>query len=83
MYDFECHYKEDRWQTAQYFEFVTDFLIAAQHREESDDCDPPPCPTTAYTETAEEYSKGEYLFQLDCRVYVFSRGTDKLLVCMI
>ncbi|XP_071313340.1 kit ligand a [Trachinotus anak] len=53
MYDFECHYREERWQTAQYFDFVKDFLIAAQNREDSDDCDPPPCPTTPYTVTAE------------------------------
>lgn len=62
MYDFECHYREERWQTAQYFEFVTDFLTAAQRRDDSDDeCDPPPCPTTPYTETTEEYLKGEWL----------------------
>ncbi|XP_022602012.1 kit ligand [Seriola lalandi dorsalis] len=56
MYDFECHYREERWQTARYFDFVKDFLIAAQNREDSDDCDPPPCPTTPYTVT-EEYLK--------------------------
>ncbi|XP_068459601.1 kit ligand a isoform X1 [Clinocottus analis] len=55
MYDFECHYREERWQTARYFEFVKDFLIAAQNKEDSDDCDPPPCPTTPYTATTEEY----------------------------
>ncbi|KAM9854560.1 kit ligand a [Aulostomus maculatus] len=55
MFEFQCHYREERWQTAQYFEFVTDFLIAAQRREDSDDCDPPPCPTTPYTVTSEEY----------------------------
>ncbi|XP_018548158.1 kit ligand a isoform X1 [Lates calcarifer] len=49
MYDFECHYREERWQTAQYFDFVKDFLLAAQSREDSDDCYPPPCPTTSYT----------------------------------
>ncbi|XP_029379189.1 kit ligand a [Echeneis naucrates] len=56
MYDFECHYREERWPTAQYFDFVKDFLLAAQNREDSDNCDPPPCPTTAYSVT-EEYSK--------------------------
>ncbi|XP_026167638.1 kit ligand a isoform X2 [Mastacembelus armatus] len=49
MYDFECHYREERWPTARYFDFVKDFLIAAQNREDSDDCDPPPCPTQPYT----------------------------------
>lgn len=51
MYDFECHYREERWQTARYFDFVKDFLIAAQNKEDSDDCDPPPCPTTPYSVT--------------------------------
>ncbi|XP_034540764.1 kit ligand a isoform X1 [Notolabrus celidotus] len=55
MYDFECHYREERWQTARYFDFVKDFLLAAQIREDSDDCEPPPCPTTSYTETTEAY----------------------------
>ncbi|XP_035013233.2 kit ligand a isoform X2 [Hippoglossus stenolepis] len=55
MYDFECHYREERWQTARYFDFVKDFLIAAQNREDSDDCNPPPCPTTPYTVTTEDY----------------------------
>lgn len=57
MYDFECHYREERWQTERYFDFVKDFLTAAQNKEDSDDCDPPPCPTTPYT-TTEEYSEG-------------------------
>ncbi|XP_075945915.1 kit ligand a [Anarhichas minor] len=55
MYDFECHYREERWQTAWYFDFVKDFLIAAQNKEDSDDCDPSPCPTTPYTATTEGY----------------------------
>uniref|UniRef100_A0A3Q3WB54 Kit ligand n=1 Tax=Mola mola TaxID=94237 RepID=A0A3Q3WB54_MOLML len=57
MYDFECHYRNERWQTAQFFDFVKDFLIAAQNTDDSDDCDPPPCPTTLYAETTEEYLK--------------------------
>ncbi|XP_056138106.1 kit ligand a [Lampris incognitus] len=48
MYDFECHYRTERWQTARYFDFVKNFLIAAQYRDDSVDCDPPPCPTTSY-----------------------------------
>lgn len=60
MYDFECHYREERWQTARYFDFVREFLIAAQNRDDSDDCDPPPCTTTPRTVTTEEYLKGEY-----------------------
>lgn len=45
MMHFACHYRKERWQTAQYFDFVKDFLIAAQNNEYLDDCDPPPCPT--------------------------------------
>ncbi|XP_047452659.1 kit ligand a [Mugil cephalus] len=55
MYDFECHYREDGWHTERYFDFVKDFLTAAQNKEDSDDCDPPPCPTTPYTVTTKEY----------------------------
>ncbi|XP_071781631.1 kit ligand a isoform X1 [Centroberyx gerrardi] len=55
MYDFECHYRTERWQTARYFDFVEDFLIAAQFREDSADCDPPPCPTTPYAITTRQY----------------------------
>ncbi|XP_068596072.1 kit ligand a [Brachionichthys hirsutus] len=54
MYDFECHYREERWSTARYFDFVKEFLIAAQNREDSDDCDPPPCPTTPSTVSTEQ-----------------------------
>ncbi|XP_054476414.1 kit ligand a [Anoplopoma fimbria] len=57
MLEFQCHYREERWQTARYFDFVKDFLIAAQNKEDSDDCDPAPCPTTPYTVTTEEYLK--------------------------
>ncbi|XP_075994392.1 kit ligand a [Genypterus blacodes] len=53
MSDFQCHYRKERWPTAQYFDFVKDFFIAAQQREDSDDCDPPLCPTAPYTVTGE------------------------------
>ncbi|KAM6937122.1 kit ligand a [Xenentodon cancila] len=59
MYEFECHYRRERWQTERYFDFVRDFLTAAQNNGDSDDCDPPPCPTTPYTEKdtqGEEFS---------------------------
>lgn len=59
MYDFECHYRVERWQTARYFDFVKEFLIAAQSSDDSDDCDPPPCPTTPHTVTTEETLQGE------------------------
>ncbi|XP_053742173.1 kit ligand a [Synchiropus splendidus] len=53
MYEFECHYRREGWPTAQYFDFVQEFLIAAQHQKESNDCEPPPCPTTPYPSTIE------------------------------
>lgn len=62
MNDFQCHYREERWQTARYFDFVKDFLIAAQNKEDSDYCDPPPCPTTPYAVTTADYLNGECLF---------------------
>lgn len=68
MYDFECHYREERWQTARYFDFVKDFLIAAQNKEDSDDCDPPPCPTTPYSVTTEKYLEGNHLLYVACSV---------------
>ncbi|KAK0135688.1 Kit ligand [Merluccius polli] len=46
MYEFECHYRTERWQTVRYFDFVEDFLLAAQYPNDSADCEPPPCPTT-------------------------------------
>ncbi|XP_020774834.1 kit ligand a [Boleophthalmus pectinirostris] len=47
MFDFQCHYREERWATARYFDYVKDFLTETQQLKEFvDDCDPPPCPTT-------------------------------------
>lgn len=71
MYDFECHYREERWQTARYFDFVREFLIAAQNRDDSDDCDPPPCTTTPRTVTTEEYLKGEYYNRICFILYMW------------
>lgn len=62
MLEFDCHYREERWQTERYFDFIKDFLIAAQNKEDSDDCDPPPCATTPYPVTTEENINGKYLF---------------------
>ncbi|XP_028307500.1 kit ligand a isoform X2 [Gouania willdenowi] len=58
MYDFECHYRDERWQTEQYFDFITEFLTAARNTSYSDNCDPPPCPSTPYTEPTEGYIHG-------------------------
>ncbi|XP_011471186.1 kit ligand [Oryzias latipes] len=55
MYDFECHFRNEQWQTEQYFDYVKDLLKAAEDNI-SDDCDPPPCPTSLPTETFSTYS---------------------------
>ncbi|KAJ8002722.1 hypothetical protein DPEC_G00161890 [Dallia pectoralis] len=52
MNDFECHYRNDQWQTGRYFRFVEKVLIAARsNRVLPEECDPPPCPTTAMAAT--------------------------------
>uniref|UniRef100_A0A3Q0RH66 Kit ligand n=1 Tax=Amphilophus citrinellus TaxID=61819 RepID=A0A3Q0RH66_AMPCI len=51
MFDFECHYKREGWDTNKYFDFVEDLLTAAQNEEDSDECDVPPCPTSPYPPT--------------------------------
>ena len=58
MYDFECHYRKEKWPTARYFNFVKDFLMEAQFPDDSADCDPPPCPSAAQ-ETSTPYATGE------------------------
>ncbi|XP_051975979.1 kit ligand a isoform X2 [Xyrauchen texanus] len=46
MLEFECHYIEEMWLTARYFEFVEDFFNTANSSREAEDCEPPPCPTS-------------------------------------
>ncbi|KAJ8381848.1 hypothetical protein SKAU_G00026260 [Synaphobranchus kaupii] len=58
MQDFECHYREENWQTEHYFEYVEDFLIAARHRDRKDDCESPPCPTTIGPTTTQSSTTG-------------------------
>nr|XP_020448990.1 kit ligand [Monopterus albus]XP_020448991.1 kit ligand [Monopterus albus] len=70
MYDFECHYRKERWQTAQYFDFVKDFLIAAQNNKDSDDCDPPPCPSQP------DPVDGEEITTENCSSTTSSNGSD-------
>lgn len=65
MYEFDCHYRKERWHTAQYFDLIKEFLIAAQNGDTSDDCEPPPCPTTPQPVT-EEYLTGNSGNQLCC-----------------
>ncbi|XP_072519511.1 kit ligand a [Salminus brasiliensis] len=49
MQEFQCHYIEEKWLTAHYFEFVEDFFNTANSSRENADCEPPPCPTTMKT----------------------------------
>ncbi|KAL7885497.1 hypothetical protein AOLI_G00057920 [Acnodon oligacanthus] len=47
--EFDCHYREEKWLTGRYFEFVEDFFNTANSSREDVDCEPPPCPTTLKT----------------------------------
>lgn len=49
MLEFECHYVEEMWLTAKYFEYVEDFFNTANSSREAEDCEPPPCPTSTIT----------------------------------
>uniref|UniRef100_A0A3B4AEJ1 Kit ligand n=1 Tax=Periophthalmus magnuspinnatus TaxID=409849 RepID=A0A3B4AEJ1_9GOBI len=69
MLDFQCHYRDERWATASYFDYVKDFLTETQQLKEfSDDCDPPPCPTpqlpTTTTATQLESIEKDFSFQV-------------------
>ncbi|XP_046706218.1 kit ligand a [Silurus meridionalis] len=46
MLEFQCHYREEKWLTPRYFQFVEDFFNTANSSREEEDCEPPPCPTT-------------------------------------
>lgn len=46
MLEFQCHYRQEKWLTPRYFEFVEDFFNTANSSREAEDCEPPPCPTT-------------------------------------
>ncbi|KAG7329536.1 hypothetical protein KOW79_007710 [Hemibagrus wyckioides] len=52
MLEFQCHYREEKWLTARYFQFVEDFFNTANLLKGDKDCEPPPCPTTIKTTTA-------------------------------
>ncbi|KAI5617258.1 kit ligand precursor, partial [Silurus asotus] len=46
MLEFQCHYREEKWLTPRYFQFVEDFFNTANSSREDEDCEPPPCPAT-------------------------------------
>lgn len=71
MMDYDCHYRQEKWQTGRYFEFVEDFFKAARNTTPSPPCDPPSCPTT----TTPAVTEGVYWFYV-----VFILGL--LLVCV-
>lgn len=52
MLEFQCHYREEKWLTPRYFEFVEDFFNTANSSREVDDCEPPPCPATVKSKVA-------------------------------
>ncbi|KAM4554485.1 kit ligand a [Fundulus diaphanus] len=54
--DFECHYSTERWESGKYFDFLQELFRAAPNETYSEECDPPPCPTTPVS--TEEYSAG-------------------------
>ncbi|KAL4656789.1 kit ligand isoform X2 [Arapaima gigas] len=45
MEEFQCHYREDRWQTGEYFDYVKDILSAANSKNETRNCKSPACPS--------------------------------------
>uniref|UniRef100_A0A8C1Z5I4 Kit ligand n=1 Tax=Cyprinus carpio TaxID=7962 RepID=A0A8C1Z5I4_CYPCA len=49
MLEFDCHYVNEMWLTAKYFEFVEDFFNTANSSRDVEDCEPPPCPTSTKT----------------------------------
>ncbi|CAN9498921.1 unnamed protein product [Ophioblennius macclurei] len=57
MYEFECHYREERWPTERYFDFLKEYLIAAKNEGDSYDCHPPPCPVTPDDASTEAYTE--------------------------
>lgn len=56
MDEFNCHYREERWETEKYFDFFKELYRAAPSENKSEECDPPPCPTTPTPPPTEEYS---------------------------
>ncbi|KAJ8245430.1 hypothetical protein GJAV_G00270650 [Gymnothorax javanicus] len=54
MQDFECHYRIEECQTECFFDYVREVLSAASSIRDSEECDSPPCATTAPTELSTE-----------------------------
>lgn len=58
MLEFQCHYREEKWPTGDYFEFVEYFFKMANSSREDEDCESPPCPTVEVTTTTSYATKG-------------------------
>ncbi|XP_018602561.1 kit ligand a isoform X3 [Scleropages formosus] len=56
MEEFQCHYREERWPTEEYFDYVKDLLNAANSKNESRGCESPLCPSA----TTEANMSGEH-----------------------
>lgn len=54
MQDFECHYRREEWRTECFFDYVREVLSGASSIMDSEECDSPPCGTTASTELSTE-----------------------------
>ncbi|KAL2094035.1 hypothetical protein ACEWY4_011347 [Coilia grayii] len=52
MLEFQCHYREEKWPTVEYFEFVEYFFKTANSSREDEDCESPPCPTVEVITTS-------------------------------
>lgn len=58
MLEFQCHYREEKWPTVDYFEFVEYFFKMANSSREDEDCESPPCPTVEVSTTTSSATKG-------------------------
>ncbi|XP_041964801.1 kit ligand a isoform X5 [Alosa alosa] len=57
MLEFQCHYREEKWPTGDYFDFVEYFFKMANSSREDEDCESPPCPTLEGTTTTSYTTK--------------------------
>lgn len=58
MLEFQCHYREEKWPTGEYFDYVEYFFKMANASREDEDCESPPCPTLEVTTTTSYSTKG-------------------------
>ena len=80
MLEFQCHYREEKWPTGDYFEFVEYFFKMANSSREDEDCESPPCPTVEVTTTTSHPTKGTKAPCLSAYSRLFMNGW--LAICM-